>query len=168
MAQMIQVDELYVLARKVLLDALTALGAHRDAIVLVGAQAVYLRVGEADLAVAPFTTDGDLAIDPAVLAESPPLERALMEAGFFAKGKDSVGIWIATHPTRHSGIVEVGIDLLVPASVSPGKGRRAANLPGHIGVERQQSLRCSRRGVVRAARCQGPQDQRTSRHGSAD
>ena len=49
MAQMTQVDELYVLARKVLLDALTALGSHRDAIVLVGAQAVYLRVGEADL-----------------------------------------------------------------------------------------------------------------------
>ena len=75
---MTQVDELYVLARQVLLDALTALGSHRDAIVLVGAQAVYLRVGEADLAVAPFTTDGDLAIDPAALAEIPPLEKALM------------------------------------------------------------------------------------------
>ena len=73
-------DELYVLARKVLLDALDALGPHRDAIVLVGAQAVYLRVGEADLAVAPFTTDGDLALDPAVLAEIPPLEKALRAA----------------------------------------------------------------------------------------
>ena len=50
-------DELYVMARRVLLDALEALGAHRDAIILVGAQAVYLRVGEADLAVAPYTTD---------------------------------------------------------------------------------------------------------------
>ena len=37
--------ELYVLARCVLLDALEALGAHRHAVVLVGAQAVYLRVG---------------------------------------------------------------------------------------------------------------------------
>jgi len=46
------VHELYVLARQVLLDALEALGAHRDAIVLVGAQAVYLHVGDADLAVA--------------------------------------------------------------------------------------------------------------------
>jgi hypothetical protein len=46
---MIQGDELYVLARKVLLDALTPLGSHRDAIVLVDAQAVYLRVAEADL-----------------------------------------------------------------------------------------------------------------------
>lgn len=35
-------DELYVLARRVLLDALEALGVHRDVCVLVGAQAIYL------------------------------------------------------------------------------------------------------------------------------
>jgi hypothetical protein len=128
---MIEPDELYLLARRVLLDALDALGTHRDAIVLVGAQAVYLRVGEADLAVAPFTTDGDLAIDPAVLAEIPPLEKALMDAGFLAKSKDSVGIWIATRQTRGGGHAEVAVDLLVPASLSPGKGRRAASLRGH-------------------------------------
>ena len=49
-------DELYVVARRVLLDALDALGTHREAVVVVGAQAIYLRVGEADLAVAAFTT----------------------------------------------------------------------------------------------------------------
>ena len=42
-------DELYTVARTVLLDALEALGEHREALVLVGAQAIYLRVGEADL-----------------------------------------------------------------------------------------------------------------------
>lgn len=72
---MSEVDELYVMARRVLLDALDALGLHRDALVLVGAQAVYLRVGAADMAVAPYTTDADLVIDPAVLAAIPPLER---------------------------------------------------------------------------------------------
>ncbi|MCU0659692.1 MAG: GSU2403 family nucleotidyltransferase fold protein [Polyangiaceae bacterium] len=128
---MSELDELYVMARRVLLDALDALGPHRDAIVLVGAQAVYLRVGEADLAVAPFTTDGDLAIDPAVLAEIPPLEQALMDAGFFPKTKDSVGVWIAKRTTNQQADAEVAIDLLVPASVSPGAGRRAARLPGH-------------------------------------
>ena len=60
-------DELYTVARTVLLDALEALGEHREALVLVGAQAIYLRVGEADLAVASYTTDGDLAIDPRIL-----------------------------------------------------------------------------------------------------
>lgn len=124
-------DELYVMARRVLLDALDALGPHREAIVLVGAQAVYLRVGESDLAVAPYTTDGDLAIDPAVLAEIPPLEHALMGAGFYPRTKDSVGVWITQRKTSQQVDADVAVDLLVPASVSPGTGRRAARLPGH-------------------------------------
>lgn len=128
---MSELDELYVIARRVLLDALDALGPHRDAVVLVGAQAVYLRVGEADLAVAPFTTDGDLAIDPAVLTEAPPLEQALMGAGFYPKSKDSVGVWITHRKTSQQVDTDVAVDLLVPASVSPGTGRRAAQLPGH-------------------------------------
>lgn len=124
-------DELYVVARQVLLDALEALRTHLDAVVLVGAQAIYLRVGEADLAVAPYTTDGDLAIDPAVLAEIPPIERALRAGGFQPKANDSVGVWITHRSTSHGPRTEVGVDLLVPASVSPGKGRRAARLRGH-------------------------------------
>jgi hypothetical protein len=57
-------DPLYVAARRVLLDALEAIEPHLGALVLVGAQAAYLHAGEADLAVAPYTTDGDLALDP--------------------------------------------------------------------------------------------------------
>jgi hypothetical protein len=99
--------------------------------VLVGAQAIYLRTGEADLAVAPYTTDGDLALDPALLAETPPLERNLGNAGFLLKGEHSVGIWITHRETSINPRTEVAVDLLVPASVSPGKGRRAARLLGH-------------------------------------
>ncbi|MBA2301645.1 MAG: hypothetical protein H0W08_03330 [Acidobacteria bacterium] len=54
---------LYIVARTVLLDALDALGEQRDAVVLVGAQAIYLHTGDADIAVPAFTTDGDLVID---------------------------------------------------------------------------------------------------------
>jgi hypothetical protein len=50
-ATLSEFDELYVIARQVLLDALDALGEQRDAIVLVGAQAIYLRVGDTDFAV---------------------------------------------------------------------------------------------------------------------
>ena len=124
-------DDLYVVARRVLLDALDALGPHRDAVILVGAHAVYMRVGEADLAVAPHTTDGDLAIDPTRLGAIPPLEQVLSQAGFRPKTGDSVGVWITHRPTGDNPATEVTIDLLVPASVSPGKGRRAARLPGH-------------------------------------
>lgn len=124
-------DELYVMARRVLLDALEALGDHRDSLVLVGAQAVYLRVGDADLAVAPYTTDGDLAVDPATLRELPPLEEALARGGFHPRNRESVGTWVTHRSTSNSPRTEVVIDLLVPESVSPGQGRRAADLRGH-------------------------------------
>jgi hypothetical protein len=123
--------ELHVLARRVLLDALDALGDHRGAIVLVGAQAVYLRVGYGDLAIAPFTTDGDLVVDPTVLAEIPPIEQALAAAGFWPKATDSVGVWLTKRRTSQHVDVNIAVDLLVPAAVSPGTGRRAARLPGH-------------------------------------
>ncbi len=49
-------DLLYVQARRVLLDATDALADQLDAIVLVVAQAIYLRTGDADLAVAECTS----------------------------------------------------------------------------------------------------------------
>lgn len=96
-------DELYILARHVLLDALAALGEHRAAAILVGAQAVYLRVGEGDLAVAPYTTDGDLAINPGILSTAPPLEQGLRAAGFAPRSRDSVGEWVTSRVTRGGG-----------------------------------------------------------------
>jgi hypothetical protein len=75
-------EPLYVLARRVLLDALEALGDQRAAVIVIGAQAIYLLTGEADIAVAPFTTDGDLALVPELLQDEPQLARALETAGF--------------------------------------------------------------------------------------
>ncbi len=57
-------DPLYVRARAALLDALHALEPHLDAVVLVGAQAIYIHTGDADLAVAEYTTDADFSILP--------------------------------------------------------------------------------------------------------
>jgi hypothetical protein len=76
-----EADE-FVAARRALLDALEALEAHRDAVVLVGAQAIYARLGEADIAVPPFTVDGDLAIDPDALRDAPPLPDIMVAAQF--------------------------------------------------------------------------------------
>ena len=70
-ADVAQHDPLYVAARTVLLDALEALGSQRRAIVVVGAQAVYLRTGDAGIAVAPYTTDADVALSPQLLAGLP-------------------------------------------------------------------------------------------------
>jgi hypothetical protein len=125
------VDELYVVARRVLLDALEALATHRDALILVGAQAIYLRTGEGDLAVSPYTTDADLGIDPSVLAEVPPLEHALMHANFAPPASGRVGIWSTARTLADGTEASVQVDLLVPRSLSPGTGRRAAKLKGH-------------------------------------
>ncbi|HEY6316400.1 MAG TPA: hypothetical protein VI462_00765 [Acidimicrobiia bacterium] len=72
-------DPRYVAARRVLLDALVTLAPHGTAVIVVGAQAVYLRtgVGDADITIAPYTTDGDLALDPALLGDEPELEAAM-------------------------------------------------------------------------------------------
>jgi hypothetical protein len=112
-------DPEYVAARRVLLDALEALGAHRKSVVLVGAQAIYLHAGEGDLADAPYTTDGDLAIDPRELDDQPALAATLEAAGFQLAVRP--GTWSMSH---------VQIDLLVPASLG-GAGRRGARLGTH-------------------------------------
>ena len=45
-------DNLIVEARAALLDAVAALEAHKDAVILIGAQAIYLHTGEAEVALA--------------------------------------------------------------------------------------------------------------------
>ena len=80
-------DPQYVVARSVLLDALDALGAQRDAVIPVdwhAASSVYLHTGAVELAVAAFTTDADLTLDPALLHQAPEIEGAMTVAGVLA------------------------------------------------------------------------------------
>lgn len=111
----------YVLARSVLLDALGALAPHLDALVLVGAQAVYFHTGDAELNVAATTTDADLALFPAKLLDEPLLEDALRAAGFE----------LAANPGAWRGRFGVAVDLMVPEALSGGSSRRSARLPIH-------------------------------------
>lgn len=104
------------------------MGPHLSAVVLVGAQAVYIHAGEADLAVAPYTTDGDLALDPTLLGPEPLIEDSMEHAGFSLQ-KGGVGIWLRVVDVR--GVKRtVAVDLLVPESLG-GPGRRAARIPPH-------------------------------------
>jgi hypothetical protein len=113
------------------------LAAHRHAIVLVGAQAVYLRA-ESLPGYQPYTTDADLTIDPSLLGVRPGLEDAMRGAGFRLKDEDTghpePGIWEARVPLaqRHQDLV-VPVDLIVPESVAPPGGRRGARLGGEHG-----------------------------------
>lgn len=125
---------LLVAAWRVLLDALDALDAHTAALVLVGAQAVYLRSEDAgpELAVAAYTSDGDLAVRLGSLAERPHLEDALSKADFslrrIAPGQVEPGVGVRT-TTVGSFTFEVPVDLLVPSSQLTGSRRSAAPPP---------------------------------------
>jgi len=127
--RMSDLSPLYIAARQILLDALVALDPHLHALVVVGAHAVYIRTGDAGIAIAPFTTDADLALEPAILADRPELERLLHEAGFERDG-DKPGAWVGKTSVDGRD-VPVPVDLMVPAAVAPGKGRRSVTLPGH-------------------------------------
>lgn len=105
-----------------MLDALEALGAHRRSIIVIGAHAIYLRVAATDVALAPFTRDSDLAIDPRELAPEPRLDEVMQKVGFRLRSPREPGVWL-----REDGSE---IDLMVPASVG-GRGRRAARIPPH-------------------------------------
>lgn len=128
-----QVDPEYIAARTVLLDALTALATHRPALVVVGAQAVYLRTGSAGLSIAPYTTDGDLALDPTLLGEDPLLEEAMRRGGFQLLQREhgvEPGTWVgAAEVAGHH--YQVPVDLIVPAAVLRGGNTRGARLPVH-------------------------------------
>lgn len=116
--------ELLIAARRVLLDALDALEAQRDALVVIGAQAIYLHTGGADIALAEATKDSDLAVDPRQLHDDPRIEEAMTAAKF---QRD------LTHPQPGSWLSVDGIpvDLMVPEALSGEGGRRGARIPPH-------------------------------------
>jgi Nucleotidyltransferase len=113
-----------ILARTALLDALEALGAHRDAVVLIGAQAIYLQTGGAPVALAPYTKDTDLAIDVRALGDDPRIEEAMAAAGFVLDP-------VANQPGSWTSPGGVPVDLMVPQALSGGGGHRGARIPPH-------------------------------------
>lgn len=94
----------------------------REDLILVGAQAIYLHTGEGDLAVAPYTTDADLASVPADLLPEPGLQECLEGAGF--RRTPDIGIWGKQVPGDRP--VSMTVDLLVPELL----GARAGAPPG--------------------------------------
>jgi len=129
-----QPDPVFVEARRALLTALYALASQNSAVIVAGAQAIYLRTGDLDLAVAPFTTDGDLALDPSLLSDDPPLELAMRTAHFKLKtkpdGNVEPGIWL-TEVTIQGKQELIPIDLIVPRGAGAQGSWRGARLGPH-------------------------------------
>ncbi|MGD9793105.1 MAG: hypothetical protein AB7V43_06465 [Acidimicrobiia bacterium] len=113
-------DDLYVRARAALLDTTEALAPHLGCIVLVGAQAIYLHTGAADLAVAEFTTDADFSVEPALLSDEPLIGELLEEHGFTTR----------EHPGGWRSASGIYVDIMVPEALA-GRGTRGADLGTH-------------------------------------
>jgi hypothetical protein len=116
-------DEILVLARAALLDALIALHEHRESVVVIGAQAVYLHTGSALVAVAEATKDSDVGIDLGTLGDDPLIEEAMHRAGFY---QDLVG----GQPGAWLSPIGIPVDLMVP-DASAGSGRRSVQALPH-------------------------------------
>lgn len=115
-----------VAARRVLLDALKALEQHREGLVLVGAQAIYLYTGDADVAVATTTKDSDIALIPVRLTPDPTLDVAMTAAGFsHDRSVHQPGEWSSAEE------LDPPVELLVPEGLHAGGGRRGARIPPH-------------------------------------
>lgn len=117
-------DNLIVEARAVLLDAVAALEAHKDSVILIGAQAIYLRTGSAAFALAEATKDADLAIDARTLGEDPLLEEAMINAGFILNPvSQQPGAWMSSNG--------IPVDLMVPERLAGSSSRRGVRIPPH-------------------------------------
>lgn len=124
----VPLEAITIVARRVLLDALIALEAHRDAITLVGAQAVHLRTAAGELTTPSYTSDADLGVDPDVLGDEPRLEQIMRAAGF-TQGPDP-GHWHRPEKIAHV-VEEVVVDLMVGESLSGPGSRRSGIIPPH-------------------------------------
>ncbi|MGN2635628.1 hypothetical protein ACTD5D_05405 [Nocardia takedensis] len=115
----------YLLARTrtVLLDALEALVEHRDVVVVVGAQAVYLRTGGIQVAIAEATKDSDVAIDTRDLGEDPTINAAMEKAAFIRSPSGQPGAWVTSDG--------IPVDIMVPDAIAGGKGSRSVHRPPH-------------------------------------
>jgi hypothetical protein len=115
-----------VAARRVLLNALEALQDHREGLVLVGAQAIYLYTGDTDVAIATTTKDSDIALIPSRLRSEPTLDAAMADSGFsHDRGSQQPGEWSSADE------LDPPVELLVPESFHEGGGRRGARIPPH-------------------------------------
>ena len=99
-------DEVTLTSRRAMLDVLEALEEHRQSIVIVGAHAIYMQVSATQTAVAPFTRESDIVIDPEVLLDEPLLEAVLQRAGYTLRNPNHPGTW-------QRGVDE--LDLMVPS-----------------------------------------------------
>ena len=116
--------DVVVRGRAALLDALDALSEHRRAVVLVGAQAIYLHTSSVPTGLAATTKDSDLALDTRFLGNSPTVDAAMLAAGFHLDlTTNQPGAWLSADG--------MPIDIMVPEALAGGRGSRGMTVQPH-------------------------------------
>jgi len=117
-------------SRVTLCEALDALGAHRDSLVVIGSHAVHERAGHV-WEFSTSTKDADLAVIPVLLSAVPVIDQAMREAGFRPLSEfdehpkhrrylGQPGLWGRGFDQGGNPLGEV--DILVPQALSGGGG----------------------------------------------
>ncbi len=125
-------NNLDVIARRALLDALEVLQPHLESLILIGAQAVYLHTNHFELPLAPATTDADLVFDTRILAVNPELGDLLKSTGYqlSSDSAKNPGHWVSKEG--------IPLDLFQPAALS---GRSKSARGAHIYPHQKNLLR---------------------------
>lgn len=113
-------------SRRLLITTILALGDHADAVTVVGAHAVHVWVqkkwGPIDM---ESTRDGDLAINPVLIAEDPKIMELLADIGLEPARPERPGIYGLVNERGLSWEQRTTVDLLVPEAYAGSKGRSA-------------------------------------------
>lgn len=117
-------------SRRLLITTIVALGEYADAVTVVGAHAVHLCVqkkwGPVDM---ESTRDGDLAINPVLIAQDPKIMEIMAEIGLEPARPERPGIYGYVSERGLSWDQRTTVDLLVPETYAGSKGR-SARIPG--------------------------------------
>lgn len=117
-------------SRRLLITTIVALGKHADAMTVVGAHAVHVWVqkkwGPIDM---ESTRDGDIAINPVLIAEDPKIMKIMAEIGLEPARPERPGIYGYVSERGLSWDQRTTVDLLVPETYAGSKGR-SARIPG--------------------------------------
>lgn len=129
-------DVTVVRSRRLLIDVITALADHRDALTVLGAHAVIeVTQGLADVPPDDSTRDGDLGVTPSLLLPSPKLAEVMESLGFEQEYVERPGIWSPISQHELNIHARDTIDLIAPYAVSYEEGakkpRRAARVGEH-------------------------------------
>lgn len=128
-------------SRRLLIDAINALEEFGRSATVVGAHAVHVWVEQAWGPVEmEATRDGDVAINPVLVAESPKLVELMRGIGAVPAMPDRPGVYGYASESDLPFAERVTVDLIVPEAYA-GPGRRAARIPGqHHAASRARGL----------------------------